>query len=223
MERVVIPELLDSDAGSAAEIEDSLEDLRWINRWFGGIGTTTRLLETAMQRAGLESATLLSVASGDGYAVREAARRLNGSGLRVDVVVSDRSARHLRDANGAPKVAGEAGSLPFPDGAFDFVECSLFAHHLEPEELVAFGREALRVGGRALLVNDLRRSRAHLAFVMAGYPLYRSRLTRHDAVASVRRAYTPPELERLLARAGAREVCLERSWFFRMGAIAWKS
>src|SRR5947199_5866128 len=36
------------------------------------------------------------------------------------------------------------------------------------------------------LINDLVRSWLHLAFVYTGMPLYRSRLTRHDAPASVR-------------------------------------
>ncbi len=223
MERVVIPELLDSDAGTPREIADSLRDLRWFNRWFGGIATTRQLLEQAMRRACLQGASLLSVASGDGYAVQEAVRELTSSGLKVELVISDRARNHIFGGNGARKVVVAAEELPFEGGGFDFVECGLFAHHLDPDELVDFAREALRVAKRALLVNDLRRCRAHLWFAAAGRPLYRSRLTRHDAVASVRRAYTPRELERLLARAGAAEVEVASTWFFRMGAIAWKA
>src|SRR5437660_670040 len=38
MKRTAVPELLDSDAGNAAEIAGSLADLRMINRWFGSAG-----------------------------------------------------------------------------------------------------------------------------------------------------------------------------------------
>ena len=40
------------------------------------------------------------------------------------------------------------------------------------------------------IINDLRRSRAHLLFAAVGRVLYRSRITTHDSTASVRRAYT---------------------------------
>ena len=42
MDRIVIPELLDTDAGTPREVEDSLADLKMINRYFGGHRTMTR-------------------------------------------------------------------------------------------------------------------------------------------------------------------------------------
>jgi hypothetical protein len=53
-------------------------------------------------------------------------------------------------------------------------------------------------------------------------PLYRSRLTRHDAPASVRQAYTPEEMQRLLAKSTAARVEIHRHYLFRMGVIVWK-
>ena len=52
MERVVIPELLDDDAGSAAEVSASLADLGRINRWFGGVRVLSRLVEQVAERTG---------------------------------------------------------------------------------------------------------------------------------------------------------------------------
>jgi hypothetical protein len=85
---------------------------------------------------------------------------------------------------------------------------------------VRFVDEALRVCRTAVLINDLRRTALHLAAVYAGLPLYRSRLTRHDAPASVRQAYTVCELRQLLDRGAHLEM--ENSYFFRVGAILWK-
>ena len=62
----------------------------------------------------------------------------------------------------------------------------------------------------------------HLALVYAGFPLYRSRLTRHDAPASVRQAYTPDEMRAVLGRTLVAGVELHRHYLFRMGVIAWK-
>ena len=93
-------------------------------------------------------------------------------------------------------MVGDAVALPFSNGSFDVVSCCLFAHHLSPPDLVSFAREASRVARTAVLINDLIRDPLHLALVYAGLPLYRSRLTRNDAPASVRQAYTVSEMHR---------------------------
>ena len=119
-------------------------------------------------------------------------------------------------------VGGNALALPFQDSAFDIVSSSLFVHHLQPEQVVLFVREALRVCRVAVLINDLVRHPLHLAVAYAGVPLYRSRLTRNDAPASVRQAYTVNEMRNFLEKAEASRVEIHRQYFFRMGAIAWK-
>jgi hypothetical protein len=87
---------------------------------------------------------------------------------------------------------------------------------------VRFVDEALRVCRVAVLINDLVRHSLHLSLVYAGMPLYRSRITRHDAPASVRQAYTREEIETLLAQSSAARVEIHRHYLFRMGVIAWK-
>jgi len=74
----------------------------------------------------------------------------------------------------------------------------------------------------ALLIHDLIRYPLHLALAYAGFPLYRSRITRHDAPASVRRAYTVHEMREMLQSIGAASVQIETYFLFRMGVIAWK-
>ena len=220
MRRVVIPELLDTDAGTPAEIRGSLRDLRLINTWFGGVRTTSLLVERVARQTGRRSLSLLEVAAGSGYVPERTAAVLHRDGIELNATLLDRSPAHLNSSR--PAVAADALALPFAASSFDLVSCSLFAHHLEPEQLLLFVREALRVCRAAVLINDLIRNPLHLWMVYAGFPLYRSRLTRHDAVASVRRAYTMEEMRALLARAGAERVDFSRHYLFRMGVIIWK-
>jgi ubiquinone/menaquinone biosynthesis C-methylase UbiE len=114
-------------------------------------------------------------------------------------------------------------SMPFSDSVFDLVSCSLFLHHLSPEEAVQFARESLRVCRVAVLVNDLVRHPLHLALAYAGVPIYRSRITRNDAPASVKQAYTIDEMTEFFRTGGAAQVEAHRHFLFRMGVIAWKS
>lgn len=221
MRRVVIPELLDTDAGTPAEIQGSLRDLRFFNSWFGGVPTTAALLENVARQTGQYAFSLLEVAAGSGYVASRTHERLCRRGIKVAPTLLDRAPSHL---NGHwPAVTADALALPFADGSFDLVGCNLFVHHLEPEQVTRFAREALRVCRRAVLINDLIRHPLHLLLVYAGFPLYRSRITRNDAPASVRRAYTMEEMRALLAASGAARLDFSRHYLFRQGVVAWKS
>jgi len=219
MERKVEPELLDDDCGTPAEIAAALADIRRVNRWFGGVQTSECLVRRIVDELGLREVELLDVACGSGDVPLALSRRLERQGVRLRSTLLDRSAAHLPALPRA--MVGDALALPFPPQSFDLVSCSLFLHHLEPATIQLFVREALRVARLALVINDLLRSRLHLALVLAGRPLFRSRMAWHDGVVSVRRAYTEPELRRLLGGAGSR-LEFSRHYLQRLGVIVWK-
>jgi ubiquinone/menaquinone biosynthesis C-methylase UbiE len=213
--------MLDEDLGTTAEVAASLHDLRHINRWFGGVATTTNLLRRIFRETHSHKLSLLEVGAGAGDTPLTAQKKLAAEGLQLQVVLLDRVWSHL-PRNGAASIAGDAAKLPIRDNSFDVVSCTLLAHHFEPDRLQAFIAEALRVTRRAVLINDLIRSRLHLALVYSGLPLFRSRITWHDAPASVRRAYTCAEMHKLLQEAPATRREISRHYLFRMGALLWK-
>src|SRR5208282_6830409 len=105
-------------------------------------------------------------------------QRLARKGITLEVTHVDLVQSHL--LLGTRAVVADALALPFPDSSLDLVSCSLFAHHLEPDELARFAAEALRVSRCAVLINDLIRLPLHLALVYAGFPLMRSYVSRVD-------------------------------------------
>lgn len=220
MKRVVVPELLDSDSGTPQEVAASLADLRMFNRRFGGVNTMTALLRDVASARGLQEIDWLDVAGGAGDVVDLTAPSLRQAGIVVRPVVMDRLPTHMNGSH--YNVCGDALALPFRDASFDVVGCSLFVHHLEAGELVRFAREALRVARQAFVINDLIRHPLHLALAVAGRPIYRSRITRHDAVASVRRAYTVDEIRGFLETAGIANITTRTFYLFRMGVIVWQ-
>jgi ubiquinone/menaquinone biosynthesis C-methylase UbiE len=222
MRRIPQRELLDDDAGTPAEIAATLRDLQHINQWFGGVGTNEYLFRHALRQAGLSTAEVLEVASGDGYCVRATAETLRREGLSLQITSLDRNATHMRDHDGMRTVVGEALALPFPDESFDFVSCCLFVHHLSPDDVVRFINEALRVSRHALLINDLDRGAIHLALVYLGLPLFRSRITWHDAPASVRQAYRPAELADMVRKSRASRSEITNRYLYRIAATVWK-
>jgi ubiquinone/menaquinone biosynthesis C-methylase UbiE len=220
MRRTVVPELLDTDAGTPAEVADSLADLRSFNRYFGGISTMTAMLRKVAAKSGQREISFLDVAGASGDVAKASKKILSDEGIALKPILLDRASSHLGAELAA--VSGDAFQLPFDDSSVDCVGCSLFAHHLEPEEITQFANEALRVARCAVLINDLRRNPMHLAFVYVAVPFVRSRLTRHDAPVSIRRAYTKSEMRQLLEKSEAKRVEITSHYLFRMAAIAWK-
>ena len=222
MKRVPQHEILDSHEVSLDEAAESLRDLRWVNRWFGGVRTTTDLLRRAMRARNLRQASVLEVAAGDGYSIAQATHQLKKEGLAIEVLCLDQRLlpRETRCCERA--VAGDALAIPFPPASFDFVSCGLFIHHLAPRQVIEFLNGALAVSRHAVLINDLRRSRLHLASVYAGWPLFRSRISFVDGLMSVRQAYTPKELREMMRQSRATSSELRTQFLYRMAAIAWK-
>jgi ubiquinone/menaquinone biosynthesis C-methylase UbiE len=218
MQRRVTPELLDHDLGTVREIQDSFEDLKEINHWFGGTPATVRLIRDAAQLTGLQDISLLDIGAGRGDVPLAAVNRLRLYGIALKVTLLDRCWTHL-PGNGTPSVSADAMRLPFRDDAFDIVSCSLFAHHFDPEPLRALLTEALRVSRHAVVVNDLIRSRLHLWLVYLWYPRFRSRISYVDGLASVRAAYTIPEMKSVVETLGVRDVRFSKHPLYRMGVV----
>jgi ubiquinone/menaquinone biosynthesis C-methylase UbiE len=220
VKRIPSRELLDDDAGTPSEIADSMTDLRGINQRFGGIATTEHMLQAVARESGQRSLSLLEVGAGNGDLPRLVHQRLQQRNICLEITLLDRVYSHL--GNCGRCVVADALMLPFSDNSFDVVSCSLFLHHLGPSEVIAFVKESLRCCRTAVVINDLVRSRIHLALVYAGLPLFRSRITRNDAPASVRQAYTPQEMRSMLSQTDAARLTITRHYLYRMGVIAWK-
>jgi ubiquinone/menaquinone biosynthesis C-methylase UbiE len=230
MQRVDAPEILDSDACPPAEVQAVLKVLAGINRRFGGVSTTQRMVERVARVAKASRLSLLEVAAGTGELPEIVRQNLARQKTSLDITLLDRAHSHLTSTNGGAKnrsVVGDALSLPFPDNTFDLVGCNLFAHHLQPAELAAFVKEGIRVSRTALLINDLVRHPLHLALVYVSLPLMRNRIAWLDGLTSVRRAYIAHEIRSMIASAlpsaTQEQVEISRHYFFRMGVIVWKN
>src|SRR5215467_11092331 len=95
MKRVVVPELLDTDAGTSREVEASITDLRMFNRAFGGIRTMSGLLQRVARQRGLRELSWVDVAGSEGFVAIETRNVLRRSGITVHPLVLDRAPTHM--------------------------------------------------------------------------------------------------------------------------------
>jgi ubiquinone/menaquinone biosynthesis C-methylase UbiE len=220
-------ELLDEIGHNPAELAASLGDVRRVNQFCGGLRTVRTQLPRLLALTSPEQpVTVLDLATGSADIPINVVRWARQHGLTVDITASDFSEDILAIA--AHRVAGypnihllqcDAREVPFADGSFDIVLCSLALHHFSPPDAVRVLAEMDRVSRVGFIVNDLARSRpGYIGAWLVGRIATRNRITRHDAPLSALRAYTPEELRTMLNMAGITDVEVRRSPWFRMSA-----
>jgi ubiquinone/menaquinone biosynthesis C-methylase UbiE len=217
-------EHLDKGDYTPEEYEGCMVELRRVNRWLGDSRSLARSVLPDIAHDGLREFSLLDVGAGTGELLREAAAWARGRGTRARLVgleLNVRSARGiLEESRGFGEIAavrGDALALPFGDGAFDYVMCSLFTHHFRDEECVRVLREMSRVAARRVYCIDLHRHPvAYYFYTTAGRLLLHNRLVREDGALSILRGFVPRELRRLAERAGLSNSKVERRFPYRL-------
>jgi ubiquinone/menaquinone biosynthesis C-methylase UbiE len=223
-------EHLDKGDYTPEEYEGCLVELRRINNWLGDARALRASLLPEIARAGLESFSLLDVGAGSGELLRvaaQAARRCRRQARLVGLELNERSARAIleesREFAEISAVRGDAFHLPFADGSFDYVICSLFTHHFQDEKVVAILREMGRVARRRLFVIDLHRhALAYFLYTTIGRLFLHNRLTREDGALSIRRSFRADELRRMAGEAQLEHVEVRRRFPFRLVLMAGK-
>ncbi len=201
-------ELLDRGDLSAAEVAESLADIRWSNRRLGGYRAASENVLPFLLEGGEKSVLLLDLGSGSADVPLHLAEQAASRGVDIRIIAVDVQILHLATARrvygGAPRlVAADVLSLPFPDRSFDCVLSTLFFHHFSPEENVRILREMARLSRRGLFVVDLERHRIpHMIVRALSSVLFRSRASVQDGRASIEQAYTRVEMEEIARRAG---------------------
>jgi ubiquinone/menaquinone biosynthesis C-methylase UbiE len=224
-------EHIDKGDYTPEEYEDCLVELRRVNRWLGDASALRHTALADFERDGAREFSLLDVGAGSGELLRVVARWARARDARarlVGVELNERSARSiLEESSGLAEieaVRADALRLPFDDGAFDYVICSLFTHHFQNDAVVSVLREMSRVARRRVYVIDLHRhALAYFLYTTAGRLLLHSRLVREDGALSILRSFVPEELRGLAERAGLTGATVEKRFPYRLVLSASKT
>lgn len=226
-----VQELLDIPGeASEKDLLHTLRDIRRANIFGLGTWVVKHHLTTLLADIPLDSELhLLDLATGSADIPEELCRWAQKTGRKIKITATDISPEILEVGAARIKKVGfdddvtfavaDAGGTPFPDKAFDVSVCSLAFHHFDLKLAHAALMEMERVSRIGFIVNDVYRSQG--AWFMA-WALTRlsttNRLTRHDALASVYRAYTPAELARIARNVGV-PLEIHTHPFWRMAGI----
>lgn len=208
-------------------LQESLRNLRWINRWLGGYRATWTVLSSLLHSR--RSLRILDVGAGGGDYLACFVRWGQASGTPVTAVGLDLSpetvghGRAWLDASLPPALRkqvrldiGDALAIPYRDNAFDVVHAAQFVHHFYDESARILLQEMQRVSRLGVLVNDLHRHPlAHAGIWTLSRLLRFSPMVQHDGPLSVRRGFRRDDLRALAQRASLPSPVLRWHWAFR--------
>jgi SAM-dependent methyltransferase len=214
------PEVMDQPGLSPPRHARALRGLARINFWSGSAGILWRPLADLSRRAGSGRLRVLDLATGGGDVPIRLWRRARRAGLSWEVEGCDLSPVAVEHARAGAARAGAEVRFFVHDAlhgpaltGYDAVLSSLFLHHLDEEQAVAFLRRMAGAAGRLVLVNDLARSWTGLALAHLGTRLLTTSSVVHtDGPRSVAGAFTPAEALTLAERAGLTGATVSRHW-----------
>lgn len=226
-DRIETEEILDRDELPIQMIEETFDDLRIINRYFGGFGVYKKTLYKLIQSYSHDRhISILDVGAGSAEITCAV---LNGFGFHSDNIaitgldVQHRFLQLARRRN--PKnpqlnlITSDAFRMPFKDNSFDIVISNLFIHHYYERtlELIA---EMHRVARYAVVINDLIRHRIPLIFFKLFSSLFvQSPVTKYDGIVSLRRAFSSTEIRKLIESSNYLDYYFVTHWSFRFGLV----
>lgn len=223
------PEDIDNPNQPFEDIAQSMGDVTRTNRLFGGTQTilhhVARLLHHVPPGTPIR---ILDIATGSADIPCALHAWGKKRGILLTVVGVDNLPAMLRLAHElSPEtmlVQANALWLPFAPRSFDIALCALAFHHLGFDGSVQVLRAMDALSTRGFVVSDLRRDQVTLGVIHLGASIIGAHpFTRHDAPASVRRAFTVREYERMVIESGAQNVRVRSHWHFRMALVQHKN
>jgi SAM-dependent methyltransferase len=218
--RVIVPELMDSEAVGYEEFAECLRQLEMLSRATFAYWPTLSWLRRALDGVARDRVvTVLDVGCGHGDFLRRihrwgVARGRSFALTGVDLNPLARSAAEAATPSGLP-ISFETSDVFAlgEDRRFDFIISSIFTHHLEDDGVVRFLQWMERHAVLGWFINDLHRHAVPYWFLVILFRLMRfNRLVSHDGPVSVRRAFVRRDWENLIARAGLAGEGVEIRW-----------
>jgi ubiquinone/menaquinone biosynthesis C-methylase UbiE len=148
----------------------------------------------------------LDVATGSADIPIQIIRWARKMGLEVSILAIYKNPQIIKiarkEAADYPEITLEASDFyetAYPKNSFEYCVSSLFLHHLNPKDVLSFLRRMYELCHRAVFVNDLIRGWVPYYAYRCLACLFRLHpMTCHDGAVSVLRAFTIPELNKMV-------------------------
>jgi SAM-dependent methyltransferase len=187
--RSTLPEILDTEVLPAPVVARAHRDLTRLHRFLGD----TRRVVRAIRRDPLPIRRVLDIGCGHGGVLAHIQRRTGVDTIGID----------LRPPESASDRMVPADAVRDPLPAADLAYSLCLAHHLSEHEIASMVLNVGRSCRRFVLIDLVRHWMPLTLFTGFVAPFF-SRVAVADGALSIRRAYTPEELGRIVGSTGVR-------------------
>ena len=225
-------EIMDDLDFQGDEMRDNLEDIRIMNKWFGGNKITIDGLQKLLKNhPKVQEVTILDIGCGDGQMLRSCADYGNKKGFRFNCIGIDFNQNILDLA--------ETKSAAYPNIKFKKVDIfleenlipnsdialfTLFLHHFKDKKIENLLKSTLKKTSKGFIINDLHRSRiAFNFFKMISNVLLKTKTAHHDGLVSIARGFKKNELQAISDKILNQESSIKWRWAYRYQWIMQKT
>lgn len=221
------PELMDNEDIAPGLLHKNLGELDFLNRYLRGHAVSLEGIKRLVVDK-QKVYQIVDLGCGSGDVLKYIVRWARANAYRVQLTGVDKNPDaidYLRiNCSAYPEIKGVTSDYKdyltsVPD--VDIVHCALFCHHLDDKELLELFGYLKSTARHGFVINDLQRNPVayYGAWIMTRL-LNGTALSKHDGPVSVLRAFTRPELQKLLYEAGIRVFFIQARWAFRYLVVA---
>lgn len=224
------PEQMDAPDLAPDQHRKALAGLNRTHRFSGMVNRFWRQIRGSLQRhsESPDPTRISDIGCGDGFLLRQIAKRAKSAGFRVQLSGIDFSptAIDLASQNAREETLDIAfeqmdvtkDSIPTTDILIN----SLFLHHFEDQQILRILENFKSATKRLMMIEDLERTRwGYCLCYVAIHTLSRSPIVHYDGMRSVEGALTRDELSAYLRRAQLADATVMRRWPERL-VVHWE-
>lgn len=221
-------EIMDDLDCKSEVVDQTLRELDVINHWLGGNAVTLNGVKKLISKTDPKKEnSIVDLGCGSGEMLRLITEKIQHEGRNVKFLGIDANSNitsfaedHSKEYSNIQFEALNIFSKEFQQRKFDIVLATLFFHHFNDEQLIAFFKQLkdqVRIG---IVINDIHRHPlAYHSIRLLTKFFSKSSMVKYDAPLSVLRAFKKKELINILQKAGIENYSLKWKWAFRWQVI----
>ena len=216
-------EIMDDLDCSGPVLEQTLRELKTINRLLGGNGVTNRGLSEVVQRFPQDQYCVVDLGCGGGDMIAVMQAWASKKHIPIQFIGVDANGNTIALAKERQAALSEVHwqvanvfDSTFLEEQVDIATCTLFTHHFTDEELVQLFQGLKRKVRLAIVINDLHRHPiAYYSIKWLTRWFSKSPMVQNDAALSVLRSFKRRDWNSIFEEAGLGKVEIHWRWAFR--------
>ncbi len=220
-------EIMDDLECSGPVLEQTLRELKTINRWLGGNHVTTLGLTQLIRENPQSHYEITDIGCGGGDMIRVMVNWARKHQILAKFTGIDANGNIIEFAKvrqkDLPTIDWRVQNVfepQFANEMTDLVTCTLFTHHFTDGELMLLLKALKEKARLGIVINDLHRHRfAYYSIKWLTSLFSRTPMVQNDAPLSVLRSFSRADWERILKSADIQQYQIRWFWAFRWQVI----